>query len=108
MAIRAIQLNRSVGTFQIMAQMNCMIQLDRSRIRAAGTNGGELGMSAVKTSNVMGEGGRWPVSTQICVALRTAGIRCGRETQTATMLLMARGTAWLEGLICVMNRAVVA
>jgi hypothetical protein len=65
-------------------------------------------MSTVKASNVMREMGRWPVAAQVCVALRTTGIRCGRETKMAAMLLMARRTARLEDLIRVVNRAVMA
>jgi hypothetical protein len=65
-------------------------------------------MSAVEASDVMREVGRWPVATQVRVALRTARIRCGSEAQMAAMLLMARRTIWLKGLICVVDRPIVA
>jgi len=108
MAIAAVQFHGTVGSFQIMAQMNCMVQLDRSRIRITRTHGGELGMSTVKASNVVREAGRGSVAAQVCVALRAGGVCCGGETQMAAMLLMARRAARLEVLICVVNRAVVA
>jgi hypothetical protein len=108
MAIAAVQLHETVGAFQIMAQMNCMVQLDGSGVRAAGSHGGELGMSAVKASNVMREVRRWPIAAQVCVALRAGGVCSGGEAQMASMLLMARRTIRLEGLIRVVNRAVVA
>lgn len=108
MAIVAVQLHGTVWPLQIVVQMNCMVQLDRSGIRVTRTHGGELGMAAVKASNVMREVGRRPVAAQVRVTLRAGGVCSGGEAQMAAMLLMARRTARLEVLICVVNRAVVA
>lgn len=108
MAIAATQLNRAAGAFQIMAQMNCMIQLDGSGVGVAGAHGGELGMPAVEPGNVMREVRRRAVAVQVCVTLRATGICRCREAQMAAMLLMARRAARLEGLIRVVNRPVVA
>ena len=107
MAIRAIQLNGAVGAFQIVAQMNCMVQLDCSGIGAAWTHGSELRVPAVEAGNVVREVWRESIAAQIRMALRAVGICSGRETEMATMLLMTRRTIRLEGLIGVVNRAVV-
>ena len=108
MAIVAVQLHGTVGPLQIVAQMYCMVQLDGSGIGAAWTHGGELGMPAVKASNVMREVRRWPIAMQVRVALCATGVCRRCKQRMAAMLLMARRTTRLEGLTCVVNRPVVA
>jgi hypothetical protein len=63
---------------------------------------------AVEAGDVMHEVGRWSVAAQVCVALRAGDVGGCSETRMAAMFLMARRTIWLKGLICVMNRPVVA
>jgi hypothetical protein len=108
MAIAAVHLNRATGTLQIMTQMNRVVQLDRSGVRIAEAHCGELGVPAVEAGNVMHELGRRAVAMQVRVTLRAVVIPSGRETQMTAMLLMARRTIRLKGLICVMNRPIVA
>ena len=108
MAIVAVQLHGSVRSFQIVAQMNCMVQLDRAGIGAAGADCSKLGMPAVETGYVMREARRGTDGVQVCVALRATGVCRGREPEMAMVLLVTRRAIRLEGLIGVMNRPVVA
>ena len=89
MAIAAIQLDGAARAFQIMAQVNRVVQLDGSGIRIGWAQSGEFGMSTVKASNFVRELWRWSARTQIRVALRAARFSGGRETHMAAMLLMA-------------------
>jgi hypothetical protein len=108
MAIGAIQLKGAVWTFQIVAQMNCMIEFDGSGIRIARAYGGEFGMAPVEARNIVREMLRGSVAVQVCMALRAPGVGSGRKTQTATVLLMTRSTIRLERLIYLMDRPIVA
>ncbi len=88
--------------------MHVVTELDGSRVPVARSQHREFGMAVIERVNIRGEFHKAARSSQIGVALRAGSIAGAREPQRSLVFDVTAGTSRHEGLIVVMDGAIVA
>jgi hypothetical protein len=88
--------------------MHGMVELYGGGIAVRRTHGCKFGMIALEACDALGKMRRIPRRVQMSVALNATDVSRRRQSQSALMFLVARRAIRCEGLIRVMNRAIVA
>src|ERR1700733_6224338 len=106
--IGALQLHGSIGSAQILLQMYPMIEFDSAWVRHTGPQYREFRMAVIEAANV-GRELRSPVrGRQIRMTLRAGAIAGAGQPQRALMFHVAVRTGRREGLVRMMDGAIVA
>ena len=107
-AIAALQLNRAVGAAQIFLKMDLVIEPDGAGIGGARAQHSKFGMARIEVANACGKFRRASSGLQVGVTLGAGAIAGIGKAKCTLMLDVAIGARWREGLIRMVNWAVMA